>query len=1032
MKTFHTLSIGALALAIQLSTARADLITPVLATPSSELSTYNRQSINCINSSGLSGLGNAGDSHTTGESGVVWTTNGNIAAPNDLNPEIIFDLGSLYDITKIREWGYNDPTVNGSSGQSVSGFSPNQVDIYTSSDGTNYTFAETTNFAKAPGSNDYAGHDIAVNYPGVRYIKLDIMSNHDNATFDGTGTTPGLDGRSLTGLSEIRFEGSTPFFGNPVENPLPTAGTTEVEPNSQLSWNANDPSNDVTQYTISIGVGDISYDYLVHTTTVPRGGTATENYTPPANILQTGGSYWWRVDKVTASGTVIGPVWTLETRDETTAEQDERMAWFRHDKLFGAIVWGLYSGAEGVWPPKTGTKSPSWTYAEWMQFWAGEDTVSYRDALEPHLTGENFNAAQQARLCKDAGMTMVYVMPRHHDGYAIWDTATSTIISPDGFKIANSPYNPSKRDFLKELVDALRAEGLRVGFYFSLGDWHHPDFPHSGGPWAHPTAGTNTPFGHNEVWSNYVSYLHQQVREIVDPSTGTDYGIFDVVYFDYSSSGINGEDWGATKLVHMVREHNPNIIINNRLWNGLANTNGDYSTPEAHVENVGYDQYGDRDWEAIMSANTPATWGYGGDAYPFKSAAELVWNVVEVAAKGGTIELSVSPKGDGSLHADQLTQYAGLGSWMNTHGASIRGTTSNPVGIRPSWGEYTSKRGSNRLYMHVFDRPTDGNVIASGLSGSVNSAWLLSDVTETPLTLTPTVDGFSVFLPAGSVDPINTVIVVDYAFPSAPPASITSVVEVSSENVVGLDRDADHTVNSSGLTSTGLTLAHEQGESGVAWTTVGNLGPGTDFEPYIIYDLGSVTNISTIREWGYNSNVGLGGGNLITIIGPDKVNVYTSADGLAYTFVETVNFAQAPGSDGYEGNAITVNYTGIRYIRLDIETNHDGAIFDGTGTNGGTTDGRFLTGLSEIRFDEAPPALIMHITGIRADGLTTEVDAAGLDHGTNYLLTRSINLIDNFATIVDGPRKPPAGETMTLIDSQPPADKAFYRIEEAP
>ncbi|RYD41074.1 MAG: hypothetical protein EOP83_34370, partial [Verrucomicrobiaceae bacterium] len=377
----------------------------------------------------------------------------------------------------------------------------------------------------------------------------------------------------------------------------------------------------------------------------------------------------------------------------------------------------------GVWPPVTGVPQPGQTYAEWMQFWAKLDTFTYRDALEPYLTGTNFNATQQAQMCKDAGMEMVYVMPRHHDGYAIWDTQTSTILAPNGFKIGNSPYNPSNRDYLKEQVDAFRAAGLRVGFYFSLGDWHHPDFPHSGGPWAHPQPGVSNPPGHTENWSNYVSYLHQQVREIVDPNTGTDYGKFDVVYFDYSTAAINGEDWGATKLVHMVRQYQPDIIINNRLWNGLDNPNGDFATPEAVVPGQGYD----RDWEAILSANIPPTWGYGGSNYAFKTPRQLVWDIVDVCSKGGLVELSVSPKGDGSIHPDQVAAYAGLGSWMAVNGESIKGTTASPVGTRPAWGAMTSKRAENRLYMHVVNRPSDGNVVGAGLFGQVSGAWLLGD-----------------------------------------------------------------------------------------------------------------------------------------------------------------------------------------------------------------------------------------------------------------------------------------------------------------
>jgi alpha-L-fucosidase len=984
-------------------------------------------------SSGGSGIAGGADAiHGSNPNGTMWTTRGNTGLPADTAPSITFDLGAVTDLQAIRIWSYNE--------NSFTRFGARAVRVSTSPDSTTFTVMGDIEVAQGGGNGSELAQDFAAVVPATRFVKLQILSNWDGASFWSSITgslNGGVDGRYLAGLSEVRFVGA-PGAPPPatVSNPYPGSGATGVEPDASLSWDSNDAGGAVTGYQVFVGVGDVAYDYLVHTESLPASALPRISWQPPANVIQKGSNFWWRVEKTTAGGTVSSPVWTFATRPETTAEKDARMAWFRHDKLFGAIVWGLYSGAEGVWPPKTGSKQPSWSYAEWMQFWSNTSTGNYQNSLEPHLTGSDFDATRMARMCKDAGMTMVYVMPRHHDGYAIWNTQTTTLLAPNGFKIANSPYNLSQRDYLKELVDALRAEGLRVGFYFSLGDWHHPDFPHSGGPWAHPRAGEANPPGHSEVWANYVSYLHQQVKEIVAPGnetgTNTSYGPFDVVYFDYSSGGINGEQWGATKLVHMVRRYNPDIIINNRLWNGLDNPNGDYATPEANIDNVGYNEY-DRDWEAIMSANEPPTWGYGRpDLYPFKSAKDLAWDIVDVVSKNGTIELSVSPKGDGSLHPDQLSRYAELGAWMAVNGASIKGTTGNPVGSRPPWGEYTSKRNENRLYLHVFNRPADGNVVATGLYGPVGTAWLLNDPARTPLAVTPAADGFQVFLPAASADPINTVIVVDYVFPEIP-ATTTTVAAVSSENVIGLDRDASNSVDSSGLEVGSTSPVHATGEDGMVWTTVGSLGPGTDYDPYVIYDLGSVTDVASIREWGYNSNFQVGSPAVnLAVIGPDEVDVHTSVYGVVYTFAGTVHFALAPGVAGYAGHAIPVDYRGIRFIKLDIKTNHDGAVFNGTGSMRGLADGRSLTGLSEIRFEgPATAAPAIRISAIRYAGSVVEVDASSLEPGTSYRLRRSTNLQDGFPVVVDGPRLP-TGAAMTFTDSSPPATRAFYRVEEAP
>ena len=218
-----------------------------------------------------------------------------------------------------------------------------------------------------------------------------------------------------------------------------------------------------------------------------------------------------------------------------------------------------------------------------------------------------------------------------------------------------------------------------------------------------------------------------------------------------------------------------------------------------------------------------------------------------------------------------------------------------------------------------------------------------------------------------------------------------SVSAVSSESPAGLDRDADHSVDGSGLT--GSDKKHMQGETGVAWTTTGSYG-AADYDPYITYDLGAVRDVSMMRIWNYNSafvikppapaanNSSKSSQELRTSrkrancptmseIGADLVEVFTSADGINFASQGTVNFAQAPGVDDYVGQDIPVNYTGIRYIKFDIKTNHDGATFDGTGKKRGNLDSRALTGLSEVRFE------VPDIVELRVSDDTTVVHEGG-------------------------------------------------------
>jgi hypothetical protein len=207
------------------------------------------------------------------------------------------------------------------------------------------------------------------------------------------------------------------------------------------------------------------------------------------------------------------------------------------------------------------------------------------------------------------------------------------------------------------------------------------------------------------------------------------------------------------------------------------------------------------------------------------------------------------------------------------------------------------------------------------------------------------------------------------------------------------------------------------------------LGPGTDFRPSIIFDLGRVVDLESIREWGYNASF-LTGGLPLSRIGPNHVDVITSADGANYSFEESLVFAQAPGTQGYTGHLIPVSYQNIRYIRLDIKTNHDGAVFDGTGVQSGG-DGRSLTGLSEIRFTIASPVAAPEVISSGFSGPAFRLTARGFNPTKTYRMTRSSNLQDSFPTVVEGPRLP-AGSTDSFEDLTPPPGKAFYRIESNP
>lgn len=206
------------AVTVQLSgEVTGNLISGVLvdSVSSENLFGIDRDADNTVNGSGLTGLGSTGSHHGTGENGRVWTSNGNIFEPNDLAPRITYDLGAVYRVTKIREWGYNDPTVNLVLGTAANILGPDHVELFVSSDNISFASAGTVRFALAPGTPGYTGNEIPVNLPAVRYLRFEIRSNHAGAILDGTGASPGtIDNRSLAGLSEVRFEG-TPAAASP-------------------------------------------------------------------------------------------------------------------------------------------------------------------------------------------------------------------------------------------------------------------------------------------------------------------------------------------------------------------------------------------------------------------------------------------------------------------------------------------------------------------------------------------------------------------------------------------------------------------------------------------------------------------------------------------------------------------------------------------------------------------------------------------------------------------------------------------------
>ncbi len=323
------------------------------------------------------------------------------------------------------------------------------------------------------------------------------------------------------------------------------------------------------------------------------------------------------------------------------ATRDARMTWW-HEAKFGMFIhWGLYSiiGQH-----------------EWAKEVEGVPIPQY-EILAKHFHPKPNAARDWARLAKRAGQKYMVMTTKHHEGFCHWDSKLTD-------------YNAMKqgpgRDLVREFVEAARAEGLRVGFYYSLMDWHHPDGA---------TCKTD-----EAARRRFVDYTHGLIRELM-----TNYGKIDVLWYDVSWP-LTAEQWESERMNEMVFDLQPEIIVNNR--NGLP---GDFSTPEQHIQasEVG------RAWETCMTLND--SWGFNRGDDAWKTPKQVVDNLATCARGGGNYLLNIGPEPDGSIPPETLSILESAGKWLDTNGKSIYGTDRLQAGGNVN-ANYT--RRGNTLYIH--------------------------------------------------------------------------------------------------------------------------------------------------------------------------------------------------------------------------------------------------------------------------------------------------------------------------------------------
>ncbi len=400
---------------------------------------------------------------------------------------------------------------------------------------------------------------------------------------------------------------------------------------------------------------------------------------------------------------------------------DQRTVWWQDAKFGMFIHWGAYAviGRD-----------------EWARNIFHIPEPEYEEYAR-QLNPVNFDPFAWVDLAQSAGVRYMVITSKHHEGFSMFRSDVSD------YGIKMTPY---AGDPLKMLSEAARARRMPLGFYYSIMDWHHPDYrPKRDWESDHPKEGGDMP--------RYLNFMRSQLRELLSR-----YGDVAVLWFD-GEWEHTPEEIDADGVYSMIREMQPNTLINDRLFNRKTGSRGDFGTPEQFVPATGITDANGKPalWESCVTINT-SSWGYNRYETQFKTNRDLIRMLIDVVSKGGNLLLNIGPRPDGTIQPEFVSRLQAMGAWMKVNSDSIYATRASPFSTLPFFGRATQK--GDTLYLHVFQWPRDGQLRVPALQNKVLSAHLLA-VPGAPIAIARDKGDVVLTLPQAAPDEAASVIALE-------------------------------------------------------------------------------------------------------------------------------------------------------------------------------------------------------------------------------------------------------------------------------